>query len=291
MTLPNFFVLGAAKSGTTALYHYLKQHPAIYMSPLKETGFFDAEGEALDFRGPGDMDRPLPINNLDDYQEQFKGVSGEVAIGEACTDYLYSPKAPERIYHYIPDAKLIAILRDPAERAFSQFLGNSRDGYEPLEDFDLAIQEEDNRIANRWHLRWHYKQRGFYCQQLLRYHRLFDKNQIKIYLYEDYLSNPTCFLRDIFTFLGVDSDFVPNMSHRYNAAPMFPKNKLLHALLLDFRNRLPKGKRFLNPLINRNLSYYQMNLRVRKKLIHDYQEDVLKLQDLIDRDLSMWLKV
>src|SRR5690348_12453358 len=112
MTLPNFIVIGPPKTGTTSLNSYLKQHPQIFMCPIKEPGFFMLEGEPLA------SDRPAggySITNLADYQKLFEGVKKQTAIGEASTQYFYSQKAATRISHYVPGARLVTILRDPAE--------------------------------------------------------------------------------------------------------------------------------------------------------------------------------
>ena len=101
MVMPNFLVIGAAKAGTTSVYEYLKQHPQIWMSPLKETNFFALEGETLNFRGPGDQDyiNRFSITKIEDYLNLFQGVSNQVAIGEVSPLYLYSPKAPDQTLH------------------------------------------------------------------------------------------------------------------------------------------------------------------------------------------------
>ena len=134
MTMPNFLIIGAMKSGTTALYHYLRQHPQIYMSPKKEPRFFALEAERLYLAGL-DNQKPLQtlssVADIDAYRALFEGVSKEVAIGEASHWYLYSPRLreseqhyiPEVIEHYIPDVKLIAVLRNPAERFYSSVTG------------------------------------------------------------------------------------------------------------------------------------------------------------------------
>jgi len=299
MRLPNFHILGTAKAGTTSLYAYLKQHPQIYMSPVKEAGFFAWEGDNLDFQGPRDQERRLPINNYEDYCKLFENVRDEIAIGEACTDYLYSPKAPKNIRFYTPEAKLIAILRNPVDRAYSQFLGNTKDGYEPLNNFSQALKEEENRIKNNWHYRWHYRARGFYYTQLSRYFQEFDSNQIKIYLYEDWVNNTLEIIQDIFEFIGVTKEFKPDTSVRLNSSPLQIKNKNVHKFLTQ-----PNiGKKILKPLfpkqlrkqisnffINQNLTKSSLTTKQRKQLIETYREDILNLQELIGRDLSHWLK-
>src|SRR5918998_2242905 len=124
MTMPNFLLIGAMKAGTTAFYQLLDKHPQVYMSPNKEPNFFAFEGEKLDFRAPSDIEglNRHAVTEIEEYQALFDGVSGEKAIGEASHWYMYKPEASGRIKHHLPEAKLIAVLRDPAERAYSEFL-------------------------------------------------------------------------------------------------------------------------------------------------------------------------
>jgi len=130
MTIPNFLIIGAAKSGTTSLYHALKQHPKIFMSPVKEPNFFALEGGELNYP-QGTVDpRYLAqcITTKEEYNQQFEGVSNEIAVGEASPIYLYHPQAPVRIKNCLPNVKIIVILRNPIERAYSNFLHHIREG-------------------------------------------------------------------------------------------------------------------------------------------------------------------
>ena len=133
MTMPNFLIIGAMKSGTTALYYYLEQHPDIYMSPVKEPNFFSSHKQ----ENAADT-----VTEFGIYRQLFSGGSGKKAIGEASHSYLYEPGAAAEIRRYIPEAKLIAILRNPIERAYSHFLHMVRSGTEPLDDFARALQED-----------------------------------------------------------------------------------------------------------------------------------------------------
>jgi Sulfotransferase family len=294
--MPNFLIIGVEKAGTTALYHYLQQHPQIYMSPVKEPAFFLFDGEEPDERGPGHLPTSH-ITNIDDYRGLFRGVSSETAIGEASPAYIYNPRAPERIQYYIPDAKLIAILRNPVERAYSNFLHSKSLGREPLTDFTQALQEEEARIQDGWGGLWHYKRKGFYYEQLMRYLDRFDKDQIRVYLQEDLSNNPTEVLQDIFMFLDVESSFVPDVSTRYNLSGV-PKNKALHTLVTTLNRPLLKKvlpaqvvRRLREPVRKRILAKPpQLPLEARRQLIEAYREDILKLQDLIGRDLRKWLE-
>jgi len=299
MTMPNFLIIGAAKSGTTSLYHYLKQHPQIYMSPIKEPRFFAFDGIKVDFCGPRDenLNRGT-ITEIEAYRALFQAVSNELAIGEASPIYIYNSRAPGRIKHYIPNVKLIAILRNPAERAYSSFTGLIRDGREPLTDFAEALRQEETRASNNWSFFWHYKKRGFYYIQLKRYFDLFNREQIKIYLYEDFRDNSLGILKDIFRFLDVDDTFVPDVSLKHNVSGI-PRNRAIHIFLAKpnsiksiLERIIPERLRWRMRLglIHRNLIKTPLRSDVRKHLVQDYREDILKLQDLIQRDLSRWLE-
>ena len=301
--MPNFLIIGAAKAGTTALYSYLKQHPQIYMSPEKEPHFFAFEGEKLNFGGTaGDREwlNRNAITDIKTYQQQFQKVSQQIAIGEASALYLYIPKAAERIRHYIPNAKLITILRNPAQRAYSAFLFQMRDSLEPITDFTQALQEEKTRIQNNWVPIYYYQQMGFYYAQLKRYFDIFDREQIKVYLYEDFSANPMSIVQDTFQFLGVDDTFAPNVLERHNVSGI-PKNKVLSNFIVNphpikdiFKPFFPNSlRRALIVRLKNRRSLDKpppMSAEVRKQLIDVYRDDILRLQDLLQRDLSIWLK-
>ncbi len=294
MTMPNFLIVGAAKAGTTALHAYLKQHPQIYMTSQKETNFFALEGETINFQGPGDKEtNDFSIVSLPVYQAEFKGVTNEVAIGESSPFYLYSPKAPERIRAHLSNVRLIIILRNPVERAYANFLHLIRDDREPHKDFAQALQDEPKRIKQNWEWFWHYIQIGYYANQIQRYYDIFERSQIKIYLYEDFRKNPVALLQNIFGFLNVDDTFVPDMKIRPNKSGM-PKNQFFHQLLTK-PNPIKTALKPLFPAVLRqkiqhsNLDKPEISPEVRQKLSALYREDILNCQDLIDRDLSSWL--
>lgn len=295
MVMPNFLIIGAAKAGTTAISSYLNQHPQIYMSPVKEPHFFSWMGTSIEFQGPGDRTaHEASILDLNVYENLFQDISDEIAIGEASTSYLYIPEAAPRIKHYIPEVKLIAILRNPVDRAHASFLHLIRDGHETLLDFSEALKAEASRIQDNWMPLWHYKQRGFYYSQLRRYYDLFPAEQIRVYLYDDLSQNVNHLLTDLFQFLGVDDTFSPDMTSRPNASGI-PKNKLLHSFL----SKNNPVKSILRPLIpaqtrqtirKNNLEKPTISAEIRAELIDQYRDDILQLQALIERDLSAWLQ-
>jgi hypothetical protein len=133
MTLPDFLMIGAQKSGTSAIYAYLSQHPQVFTSENKEPGFFAFEGLQRSFAGPDDARAGRDIvRDLERYRRLFREVGDKARAGEASSIYLYAPQAAERIHHYIPNAKLIAVLRDPVDRAYSAYRHLVRDGRESL---------------------------------------------------------------------------------------------------------------------------------------------------------------
>lgn len=295
VTMPNFLIIGAQKAGTTSLYYYLDQHPQVYMSPRKEPHFF--EGTTMDFNGPGR--KITPVTDIREYRRLFGGVSTETAVGEASASYLYSPRAPGLIRDHIPDARLIAVLRNPAERAYSNFLHMVRVGREPVPDFAEALREEERRIRDGWGPLWHYRTKGFYHGQLKRYFDTFGGEQIQVHLYEDLRSRPLDVLRQTFRFLGVDEGFVPDTSRNHNPSGI-PKNQTLYALLKRLASHTNLGSGLAQLLPDGARRYVERRILVkppplapdvRQQLIEVYREDISKLEDLIGRDLSGWLRV
>lgn len=294
---PNFFLIGAAKSGTTSLYQYLRQHPAVFMSAVKEPHYFAFAGEKLDYRGPGVTINSTSVTDLAEYEKLFVSAGDAQAIGEASALYLYVPATTARLRDYAPDARLIVILRQPAERAFSAYMHLRRDGREPL-SFADALQAEPERIRKNWGFLWRYRALGYYTAQLRRYYALFPREQLRVYLHDDFRADAPAVMRDIFAFLGVDSSFCPDMSLRHNVSGV-PRQRWLHNLLHG-ANPL---KTIIKPLVpvawreNARRRVTQQNLvrqtlpdDLRQALTDGFRSDILELQDLLGRDLSLWLR-
>ena len=301
MTLPNFMVIGAAKAGTTSLYHYLKQHPQIYMSPVKETNFFSLEGHPLDFSGPGDQTHicSFTTTTIEKYRTLFEAADSERAVGEASPMYLYSERAPANIASYVPKVKLIAMLRDPAQRAFSQYLYFLSDQREPLTDFAQAVAQCEQRRRAGWEWAWQYIDVGFYGRQLSRYFDLFAPGQIRVYIYRDFCRAPIETMQDIYRFLEVDDSFVPDTSTRHNLSKI-PRSKRLGRFVAEpnpvealLKRVLPLEMRraVMAVVTDWNTARPTLQEDVRRRLIELYREDILRLQDLIHRDVSHWLEM
>jgi hypothetical protein len=303
MTMPNFLVIGSAKCGTDALCNYLSQHPSIYMSSNKEPNFFVAEGAGdIPYRGPGDRkaltDWDMWISTADAYQALFANVTTERAIGEGTTWYLYDELAPGRIRRHIPDARLIAVLRNPVDRAYSAYTMLLRDGREPARDFATALAAEDERVRANWEPMWHYRRMGFYSSQLKRYYDTFDKAQIHVVLYDDFNARPREVVGDLFRFLEVDDTFEPDTSSRHNVS-LVPRHQTFHMLVAGDNPVKSLVKSVVPPDLRRGVKARlvagnltkptPMPPAVRRELIEVFRPDVLELQDLLGRDLSRWL--
>lgn len=301
MTLPNFFIIGAAKSGTSSLCMYLRQHPKIYMSPIKEPHFFSFDNASKMTKGPGD---PIykAITDLDQYKHLFDNVKDEIAIGEASTSYLYRPETPKRIHTMLPKSKFIAILRNPVDRAFSAYMHVVRDKRETAKNFSEALSLENTRLGAGWEPIWHFTNVGRYYNQISRYYHIFDREKIRIFLYEDLIEDQVKLLHDIFKFLEVDTDFIPESSVRFNVSGE-QKSDLLHKLNLLLFNS-PNPIRWLSRKVvpdiwrgnivnwarQKNLKKTQISPETRDKLGNIFEGEILKLQDLIERDLTQWLE-
>lgn len=297
MRPPNFLIIGAAKSGTTALYEYLRQHPQVYMSPLKETNFFALDGKQPRFAGPRcEILNRDSIYRYEDYIALFAGVTNEVAVGEATPRYLFTLGTAEKIRRRFPTMRIVVILRNPVERAISSFAMYKRDGLEPSASLSEAIEDEPRRIRENWAYSIHV-QKGFYGQQLKEYYNCFPKEHIRVYLYEDFVSDPLTLMQKLWQFLGVNSSFVPNMSTRYNQSGII-KNRLLRFLWTNthpLRSALPlmpKSVRKKASLFftSRAMLKIPCPEDTRHELQATYREDILMLQDLIERDLSAWVQ-
>lgn len=305
--MPNFLIIGAAKSGTTTLYYYLKQHPQIYMTPVKETNFFAFEGKKIELIGVKVTESIKSYQNeiitdLDLYRKQFDNVNQEIAFGESCPSYLYIPQAALNIKRYTPQAKLIIILRDPIERAYSNFLHNMRERIEYYDDFSQAIAAESWRIKNGWWWGYHYVQVSLYYEQVKRYFDLFGKSQVKVYLFNQFKNKHELFFSDICQFLEIeDVKLIEQNSNleKHNSTGI-PANTFLEVLIKDsnlvkklyqtiirnknIRQKITAQVNCFNPLIKPDL-----NQETRAKLLPLFKENILNLQDLIEQDLSIWL--
>ncbi|MDZ4701670.1 MAG: sulfotransferase [Rhodothermales bacterium] len=295
---PDFLILGAAKAGTTALHHYLGQHPDVFFPRLRETNFFALEGGSARFSGPGDdaaVNRKA-VTTWDAYTALFADAGVVRQAGECSPLYLYDPSAPERIARRLPGVKLIVLLRNPADRAYAAYLHLVRDGREPATSFEEGLAREAERIAAGWEHLWHYRAMGFYGEQLERYYRLFSPEQLLVLRYEAFQRDPVALVAEVSRFLGIDAEFEPDVSRRPNRSGI-PKITWLYRLLagpsplrrlgramvpLALRGRLQTG------LQQMMLDRPPMPAEVRAELLAGYRADADRLMERIGLDVSDW---
>jgi hypothetical protein len=299
MNMPNFFVIGAAKSGTTSVYHYLAQHPQVFMCPRKEPRFFALgdDGKLPDL-GPGIHHLwEQAVKDLGAYRSLFDGVHGERAIGEATPLYLSSEGAPRRIYEQVPDAKLIVILRHPVEMSYSAFMMTRRAGFEPIVDYPEAVPLDGDEQTMGW--RWRlYVYQALYGRHLRRYLAYFDRQQISVHLYDDLRVDVLGVLKEMFRFLDVDEGFVPDTSVQHNVG-LQPRSSVVEKVITGHGpvirllwRTIPGGaqQRLRGALERRNRTRVRIPGDLRRRYIEVFRDDILDLQQLLQRDLSFWLR-
>jgi hypothetical protein len=230
-----------------------------------------------------------------DYLKLFRNVNVQKAIGEASVSYLWSPSAVRNIASKFPAAKIAMILRDPAARAFSQYLyyqGIEPDGKSFREYVDAALRNQQKLLGRLYP----FLEFGLYYEQVKRYLESFPRENIRIYLYEDYRRDAPALLSDLFRFLSVDETFTPDMTKKY-LEPRVPRFRAAYRLLkrsglwLKVKNAMPPPvRRRLRPVVFRPREALVLEPGDRAFLVDYYREDIRKLSGLLDRDLSAWLR-
>lgn len=257
MTLPNFLILGAARCGTTSLHYYLAEHPDICMSSIKEPNFFLFEQTDHGPRPCIADDQRIVTKSVSDrerYERLF--TRSATAVGEASPLYLYTRETPALIRAAIPDARLIAIVREPVERTWSHFVYVNDDlGDRTVPAFREAVERELNLPYEPYRTGTHFVRLSAYAQQLERYREVFPAAQLLVVGYDDLIRRTPDTLRHICTFLGVDETFGFDTSVQYNPSsgerswvarldrvvrPAFPYLK--KALPASMSGRLARGR-------------------------------------------------
>ena len=296
--MPQFLLIGAARAGTTAIYSYLRQCPDIFMPRLKEPNFFAFEGQTLACRGPGADYINNSVTRLAEYRDLFATSPPGAVLGEASPLYLFADQAAARIRHHTPDARLVVVLRNPVDQAFSHFMYATKQRIEPLTDFVEALAAEDQRMADGWQPLFGYSRFPRYADQLARYLALFPRDQILIRLYEEFERDPATLMQDILGHIGVTSGFRPDMAVKHNASGV-PKNRIFQDFLMK-SNPVTRAIGLVVPQETRlrirdrlagfNLKRDEtMPPEARAILLNRLGDQIKALQPMIDRDLSAWL--
>jgi hypothetical protein len=299
--LPNFLIVGAAKCGTTSLYHYLRQHPDIYMSPVKEPRFLSNRA-GNPGRGPGDdLNSQGGVGSFDDYCRLFGDSIGKKARGEASVDTLFHfERTIPAIQRYLGDPRIVIILRDPVERAYSAYNYLIREGREEL-SFNDALSAEEQRKRDEYVYMWQYREGGLYAGRVRAFQEHFSR--VQVLLYDDLKKDTLPLLRSLYAFLDVRSDFIPDMSHRHNVSGiprwgllnnLFNKPKRLHKAARTIGGAILGADRWVRLREYLRSTILQkprpMDPELKQQLRRFYRDDILKLQNYIGRDLSSWLQ-
>ncbi len=301
---PNFLVIGAQKSGTTALYSLLKQHPQIFMCPSKEPHFFAFEGRRPQLTGINNRIDPMNANaviDVETYVQLFSGAGDALAAGECSISTLYVEGTAERIQAFNPAMKLVACLRHPVERAYSSFNHARRKGFETLGSLTAGFAAERQRIEANVSFVLRYRDLGLYARQLKPFLDRFPSEQLKVILYDDYVRDPAAVMKDLYRFLGVDDQFEPDTTVRENIGVVPQAGNPLHSWLNSdtglaktvIRKVLPRDlRRKVGSAIKLRLYKRPEKLQPeeRNRLIEHFREDISELQDLIERPLDHWLQ-
>ncbi len=296
-TPPTFLVIGAARSGTTALTRTLSQHPEVFITQPKETHFFAFADSDVHFTGPGDdqmMNRRIITDAL-----AYQGLYAEAATmahrGEGSVSTLFhASRSIPNIQRYAPDVKLIVSLRNPTDRAYSSYLYLRSRGFETLPTFELGLDAEAERTRDGWHHMWQYRAMGHYADQLAPFIDAFGSERIHVVLHDDYRANPNRTLSEILAFLRATPHQF-DTSRDWNRGGV-PKNRPL-AKSIEVLHRSRRATRFVRKRIPKQrrdavkstlLDRPTIVPRTREELERLYDPGIAALEALINRDLSSW---
>ncbi|MEX1018968.1 MAG: sulfotransferase [Litorilinea sp.] len=299
--LPDFFILGKAKSGTTALYAALNAHPAVFMSYPKEPCFFVCEDGPVYYRGDLHI---AGISDLHEYRGLFAGATTETAVGEASPQYLFpdlAPRAAAAIQRHVPQARLVAIIRHPAEYVHSYYHFSRSLDSDPAPSVEQALAEEKAGARAGMHPGLRLLESSGSYDPLRAYYERFAAGQIRVYLYEEWRQQPAQVLADLFTFLGVEPvDPAARLEQPARIGvtgyARIPYLRWLmgksHPLMQLVRKFVPAHWR--KPLAQRVRSWNRtapppLPSATRQMIVAAMREDILKTQDLIGKDLTHWL--
>lgn len=297
MRIPDFFIVGAPKSGTTAMYTYLKQHPEIFMPEKKESHFFGT-----------DLHSSLFIRDRTEYLSLFSRVKDEKRVGESSVWYLYSKKAATEIKEFSPSAGIIIMLRDPVDMLYSQHSQFLYNGNEEIACFEDALNaEEDRKRGLRVPPSVHfveslfYKETAKYTDQVRRYFDVFGSENVHVIIYDDFKGNVASTYRECLRFLGVTEDFLPEFK-AINPNKRVRSNALRNLLqnppqIVKSFGRLfvsgPVHQKLIKNLTSFNRKYESrppMDSGLRSKLQVEFAPEVERLSRLVKRDLTHWCK-
>jgi Sulfotransferase family len=301
MSLPDFFIIGAPKAGSTALHAALAHHPDLYLSPVKEPKFFLHDGRPWRQRGPGDAHSAREwIWNEDHYLGLFASARPDQFKGESTPFYLWSEEAHARLATTVPKAKLIAVVRDPVDRAYSNWTHLWCEGLEPEKDFLTACDLEPIRAKAGWAPFWRYTGLSRYGAQLENLYQHFDPAQVHVLRYRQLVDEPAATLDTICEFLGVATGKVDRIGSS-NVSTWVPDSPVNTVLRRTIRAGAHLGQ-FAPPQVWRTVerplrktlhrghrNRPEPTADVRTELVGRFADDIALLSRLTGEDYSDWM--
>lgn len=285
----DFFIVGAPKAGTTSLYHYLNEHPEIVMSSQKETDFFSDES----LQKQGLYYGKSRITTLEQYHMLFESYENKVT-GEASVSYLFYEDVPEKIKAYNSAAKIIVMLRNPAERAFSHYLMDYRLGLINQSFENVLAEGKTGRKQELFYQQ--FVTLGLYYEQVRRYLETFGKENVHIIFYDDFKNDLQNQIQKVYDFLEVESTFIAKLSTKHNTFSI-PKSSWTRKVYAFVKLRKLLRKILPNQIVIQVKSRLfsktdrpTLSERLRKQLNELYAADIKQLAILLNRDLSQWTK-
>jgi hypothetical protein len=289
---PDFFIVGAAKAGTTSLYTYLDDVPEVCMSLIKEPHFFSPNVDPESFFHT--------VRSKEEYLKMFKITPRHRTLGEASPSYLWDKDSPKLIHSTAPDAKIIMMLRDPISRAYSHYLHHVRIGWEKR-NFHEAVREDfQSDSRNVWKVPNLYVAQGFYADQVNRYFDLFDSFSIKVIIFEEFVKDTRSHVLDVMKFLGLKSEppqivgevINPFLVSRneFSAELLNRLIKFSHAGKIRYKltHIIPEGlivKILSDLLLKKSDRKPSISFETRKFLTELYAPQVKELETLLGRTL------
>tara|TARA_B100001758_G_C18411756_1_gene616287 strand:- start:2602 stop:3471 length:870 start_codon:yes stop_codon:yes gene_type:complete len=286
----NFFIVGAPKAGTTSLHYYLDEHPEVNMSKIKETNYFSDK----EIKNQNLYYKKRSIKSLEEYHDLFQRESKDILFGETSPSYLFYRGVASKIKAYNPEAKIIIILRNPIDRAYSHYLMDYRLGLVKSDFADIISKKYRNKYSDLYFQQ--YIELGNYATQIARYHKQFSSDKLLILDYNDFTNNTNQVMSRIFNFLSLSDFKVASINQRYNSA-IIPKNRFIKQVysfiyLRNIFNRLlPKNiKDFIHLTFFNKDRIPSLKEETREKLIVIFKKEIENLEVLLKKDYSRWLK-
>jgi hypothetical protein len=299
MALPDFLLIGAPKAGTTALHVALAGHPDVCMSRIKEPKYFLVDGPPPAEGGPGDAKTYAEyVWRREDYEALWEGAEAGQLLGESTTLYLGDRRAHERIHALLPDSKLVAVLRDPVDRAHSNWSHLRSAGLEHVHDFPRACMLGERRVAEGWGPFWNYLELGRYGAQLEHLYSLFPREQVLLLMYRDIRERPAESLDQLCSFLGLRTGLLTELPSENVTAHVddgFINQKLLKvAQRADQRGGIRRPvNQAVQSLAVKALQRQQrvrpaISFEERRLLLPHFASDIDRLERLTGRSFAHW---